>query len=230
MPFLNKLIRNIPPRTLGHALACLKILEFDYGHFFSTIQHSSVDKNNNPIPWYTYPTIEYLKQLDFSQKNVFEYGSGNSTIYWSKVAQSIISVESDDNWHEKISKKINDQNARLNLINDEKSYINHIYEYNEDFDVIIIDGSFNRYECAKCAIKKLKQGGLIILDNSDWWIKTAEFLRSANLIEVDMTGFSPINGYTLTTSLFFHRDFNFKPKFKHQPEYGIGALHQYAKE
>ena len=97
MSLLNKIIRNIPPRSLGHALACLKILEFDYGHFLSTIQYSSVDKDNNPIPWYTYPAIEYLKQLDFSEKSIFEYGSGNSTIFWSKVAKSVISVENDEN-------------------------------------------------------------------------------------------------------------------------------------
>ena len=45
-----------------------------------------------------------------------------------------------------------------------------------------------------------------------------------------MTGFSPINGYTLTTSLFLDRDFNLKPKSNRQPEYGRGALYQIAQE
>ena len=26
-----------------------------------------VDKDNNPIPWYTYPAIEYLSQFDYSK-------------------------------------------------------------------------------------------------------------------------------------------------------------------
>ncbi len=230
MSLLNKIIRNIPPRSLGHALACFKILEFDYGHLLSTVKYSSVDKDNNPIPWYTYPTIEYIKQLDFSEKNVFEYGSGNSTIFWSKVAKSVVSVENNENWYQAIFQKLNYQNSQIHFIDNEELYIHHILEYSQEFDVIIVDGSFNRYQCAKCAIKKLKKGGLIILDNSDWWIKTAEFLRSNNLIQVDMTGFSPINGYTLTTSLFLHRDFNLKPKSERQPQYGRGSLHQCAEE
>ncbi|MCL0042054.1 hypothetical protein M1N12_03225, partial [Peptococcaceae bacterium] len=35
-----------------------------------------------------------------------------------------------------------------------------------------------------------------------------------------MTGFGPINGYTWTTSFFFHREFNFKPLHSRQPLHG----------
>ena len=29
-----------------------------------------VDKEGNPLPWYTYPAIEYLAQFDYSQKMI----------------------------------------------------------------------------------------------------------------------------------------------------------------
>jgi hypothetical protein len=74
------------------------------------------------------------------------------------------------------------------------------------------------------ARKRLAPGGMIILDNADWFVETAKFLRSSDLIEVDMSGFSPINHYTLTTSFFLSRDFNIKSAHDHQPIPGIGAI------
>lgn len=230
MSILNKILRNLPPRPLGSALACLKILEADYGHFRSSSQYSAVDKDNHPIPWYTYPAIEYIKQLDFSGKTVFEYGSGNSSLFWAGIAKSVVSVEENPKWYQKVSQSNNLNNLKIHLIENEEPYFNHILNYEEDFDVIVIDGNFSRYRSAQVAIKKLRKGGMIILDNADWWVKTAGFLRSCDLIEVDMTGFSPINGYILTTSLFFHREFNFQPKSKYQPMHGIGALPQSGEE
>ena len=39
-----------------------------------------LDRNGNPIPWYTYPAIEYLSQFDYSRKTIFEFGCGNSSL------------------------------------------------------------------------------------------------------------------------------------------------------
>ena len=29
------------------------------------------DRDGNPIPWYTYPAIEYISQFDYSEKEIF---------------------------------------------------------------------------------------------------------------------------------------------------------------
>ena len=48
---------------------------------------------------------------------------------------------------------------------------------------------------------------MIIFDNSDWYPNTIDFLReNLDWIEVDFHGFSPINDYTLTTSIFINRN------------------------
>ena len=39
----------------------------------------------------------------------------------------------------------------------------------------------------------------MILDNADWLPESARVLRQAGSIEVDMTGFAPINDYTCTS-------------------------------
>ncbi|MEQ8661038.1 MAG: SAM-dependent methyltransferase, partial [Gammaproteobacteria bacterium] len=87
-----------------------------------------------------------------------------------------------------------------------------------------------RLDCARACVDRLKPGGLIILDNSDWFVATARYLREQGFLQVDMHGFGPINNYTWCTSLFFSRDFAWTPRHPQQPAHGIGALPQYAAE
>ena len=185
----------------------------------------AIDAEHNPLPWYTYPAIEYIKQFDFSNLEVFEYGSGNSTIFWSQLAIKIVSIENNPQWYKTVAEKVA-RNVELKLIENKDYYIEELEKYDK-FDIIIIDGSY-RHECAKVAVKKLKPGGIILLDNADWYVETAKLLRESDLIQVDMTGLGPINPYVWTTSFFLHREFNFKPKTENQPEHGVGALKQYA--
>ena len=37
------------------------------------------DRDGNPIPWYTYPVIEYLTQFDYTDKKIFEYNKSKIT-------------------------------------------------------------------------------------------------------------------------------------------------------
>jgi precorrin-6B methylase 2 len=183
-----------------------------------------IDANNEPIAWYTYPAIEYIRQLDFTDKVVFEYGSGNSTLFWQKRCREVIAAEDNEEWYNRIKAKLPDD-VKYNLLVDQNEYVNSINNYATQFDIIIIDGS-HRYQCAEAALENLKDDGIIILDNSDWYEKTSERLRAAGLIEVDMTGFGPINGYTWTTSFYFRRNVQLKPAHDRQPLHGIGSLPQ----
>src|SRR4051812_1118763 len=60
-----------------------KVLNFQYGYLRSVASETPLDSGQNPYPWYTYPALEYLKQLDFRTKTVFEYGCGHSTLFWA---------------------------------------------------------------------------------------------------------------------------------------------------
>jgi predicted O-methyltransferase YrrM len=91
------------------------------------------------------------------------------------------------------------------------------------YDVIVIDGIY-RVSCSQIASNLLKNGGIIILDNSDWHTTAAGILRGKGFLQVDMFGFGPINDYTWATSLFFDRGFAMKTKSEIQPKHGIGSL------
>lgn len=197
-------------------------LSVQFGQYKSMWRWSCVDRAGNPIPWYTYPATEYLKQLDLSDKTVFEYGSGNSTLFWAARARKVVSIENDRTWFDKIRTQA-PSNVEYILRDEEAAYLDAIDAYPHSFDIIVIDGSY-RFECAKKALCKLSKGGFIILDNSDWMEDTTELLRAADLIEVDMSGFGPINGYTWTTSFFLSRDVQLRPAQKRQPQHSIGSV------
>ncbi|MGC4013464.1 MAG: hypothetical protein QM755_02940 [Luteolibacter sp.] len=220
---IAKIAARVLPSDVVTSLQNYRILSKGFGQYASIKNWECIDAEGTPIPWYTYPAIEYLKQLDFSAKAVFEYGSGNSTRFWSGISRTVTAVEDDQEWYEKIRPKLG-ANVHYRFITDPVEYAQSIRAHEGLLDVIIVDGS-HRYECAIEALPKLRDDGFIILDNSDWQDKTSRLLREADLIEVDMSGFGPINGYTWTTSFYFRRNVKLTPRQDCQPARGIGSIH-----
>ena len=218
---VKRLLGKLLPQAIIKTLNNFKILSLDYGQF-KTMNKGCINKYGEAIPWYTYPAIEYIKQLDFSDKTVFEYGSGNSTIFWAKRCRYLFSIEDNQEWYDKMNVKL-PENVEYKLFKEKQKYIESIHNCPDGLDLIIIDGN-HRYECAVEALKKINGDGFIILDNSDWHQKTSKLLRDADLIEIDMSGFGPINGYTWTTSFFFSRNVKLKQAYDRQPVNGIGSL------
>ena len=54
-----------------------QILSREYGHQMSAKMRASVDAAGAPIPWYSYPAIEYLNSISLEGLQVLEYGSGS---------------------------------------------------------------------------------------------------------------------------------------------------------
>jgi hypothetical protein len=214
------------PGTWRPALQAARSLWFDYAHLRSVLTQSCVDRDGRPIPWYTYPAVEYVKQLDLRSARVFEYGAGNSTLFWASVAREVISVDDDEAWFTKLKPTL-PANCALELETDLNRYSEVIHRHPGGFDVIVVDGAARgstRLRCARNAMAHLRPGGMVILDNSDWLPESARTLRDADLIQVDMTGFVPIGGHTQTTSFFLHREFRWQPRGDRQPLPGPGAL------
>jgi len=113
------------------------------------------------------------------------------------------------------------------LLEDQKEYVDSVLE-GQGYDVIVIDG-ICRYDCARVAVGRVREGGLVVLDNSDWYPNTAKLLREAGLIQVDFSGLGPINYYSWTTSLFLTREVSLRAKSEIQPQPSIGSLIQTAK-
>lgn len=192
----------------------VEILEKEYALKKTIEEESCVDRDGNPIPWYTYPAIEYLLQLDFSNKRVFEFGAGNSTLFWANLSKEVISVDNNKSWYRSLKKEV-PSNVDLKYKKLGEKYSNAILKEKGKFDVIVVDGQI-RDKCCESAIQKVALGGLIILDNSDRVPEYKEYsdavrtLKKNDMIQIDFSGFGPINNYTWITSIFFSRDFDFK--------------------
>lgn len=201
----------------------------DFGIERTIDEKVCLDRDDNPIPWYTYPAIEYLSQFDYSQKKIFEFGCGNSSLFWARRAEKVVSIEDNLQWFDKWQEEFHEENLDVRWRDEGEGYYNAIFEDGQQYDVIVVDGK-RRADCARCAVRALAPGGLIILDDSDRINTSQEYkdavaaLREAGLLQVDFYGFCPMNCYTKATSLFFSRDFDFVSRHDVQPVNGWGNL------
>lgn len=113
-------------------------------------------ESNLVMPWYTLPTLKWLKTQDVKSWNVFEFGSGYSTIWWRLNCRKVISVDSNEAWAKAMS---------VTHWGDEKSFANALNTLGM-WDCIVVDG-IKREECVTECHHSLKPGGFLIIDNYD---------------------------------------------------------------
>ncbi len=125
------------------------------------------------FPWLTPAANKILNNILKKNFIGFEFGSGKSTIWFSKRIKHITSLEANKIWFDKVSKiieKNNLKNIKLICIDKEKEnfkikYLNPLSKFDDEyFDFILVDALY-RDDCTHLAIKKLKPGGFLILDN-----------------------------------------------------------------
>lgn len=197
---MKEFLKKIIPRKVITTIFFYRIFNKEYGHS-NLINGFIHDGYNKPLPWLTYPCVEFLNRLNLSDCSVFEFGSGSSTLYWSKKSQTVMSVEKDRSWFDKVNSVL-PPNCTLSHEAADNDYINFINQHENKFDIIVLDGAV-RYPCAEEALKNISDRGVIILDNTEWYPNTAKLLTSAGYTQIDFPGFPPLNTVTSATSIFF---------------------------
>lgn len=116
--------------------------------------------------------LKYLKKDDI----MLEWGSGGSTLYFSKFVKEYYSIESNEKWYNKILKE-KDENVSMffcppnagRTVPSQKhqfiDYINQVEKLGKSFDKILIDGRA-RFFCAEQAFNYLKSDGILFFH--DW--------------------------------------------------------------
>lgn len=210
------------------AISANKILK-GYNHAKTVTPKYKPGKTDEIIPWMTYPFLDYIRNLDLSQKTIFEYGSGYSTVFWAKNAKSVSSVENVPEWAEK-TRDLLPANATLLMRDDKEKFIAAINETDKKYDIIILDGYGFRYECALASIDQLSDNGMIVLDDTDnvYYKRICDFLKGKDLIQIDFVGLKPFSENILSTSIFIKRGFNFTAKYETvQPKIFVGDQRNY---
>jgi hypothetical protein len=143
------------------------------------------------VPWITFGAARSLGRIVNSGTRVLEYGSGGSTVYLSRRAKEVVSIEHDPEWANQVRQAVD--NATTILLRQPegetrddpgdvsafassdptfraksfRSYVMAAAAFPDGhFDVLIVDGRA-RPSALVYAQRKVRLGGAILLDDSD---------------------------------------------------------------
>lgn len=153
--------------------------------------------SNPQSPWTSQASIKAFEKILNTDMIGLEYGSGFSTLFFSKHLKHLTSIEHNEEWFKIVKAKLNAEKinnvdyhfipANKNGTNNESTFYKDYQLTEKDFTIrkeyhayfsfvstfpeehfnFIIVDGRARVECCLNAIPKLKAGGLFVLDNSD---------------------------------------------------------------
>ena len=135
-------------------------------------------------PWLTREAIGLLDRLLRPSDVALEFGSGRSSRWFARKVAKITSVEHDAIWHQMGVEKIKSEGiVNIDLIlrprdvademGSRSSYVRVLDGFaDQSLDFVLVDGVY-RNHCALGAISKVKAGGILAIDNVNWYLPSA---------------------------------------------------------
>lgn len=119
-------------------------------------------------PWISYRAASTIASLLRHDSRVLEFGSGMSTVWFAERVASVVSIESDPVWFDRIQavlakRSLSNVDLRLRSLDD---YANLDGMLDRSIDFVLVDGPL-RLASVVAAVPKLRDGGSIYLDNTD---------------------------------------------------------------
>jgi len=169
---IKNILKNLFPKWALHYKAYQFLINNKDSYLYRTGWMQSLaegkpkDKNLNPIPWMNFPMINFLEERLKDNVNLFEFGSGFSTLFFASKVKTVTSVEYDENWFSEMQSTLP---KNVELIFCEKDidgdYCRVIQAKQQLFDIVIIDGR-DRVNCLIQSLSCLSGQGVILLDDS----------------------------------------------------------------
>jgi hypothetical protein len=201
-------------RRLGIALKYVPVLRYvllrraflkSSGFVKSAWANAPVDADGRPLAWYTYAALGFLEGRVRPDLDVFEYGAGNSTLWWGRRARSVTAVESSRAWADHL-RPVLPANAELIVAEaDEAAYAAAPRSTGRRYDIVVIDG-IARNACAAEAVHALTDEGVVLWDNTErgeLYREGFDVLEAAGFRRLDFGGIGPLNGYGTITTVFY---------------------------
>ncbi len=125
-------------------------------------------------PWIVPASIGWLRRRIGSDWSVLELGSGRSTAWFARRAGLVISFEDNEYWYPRTRERLDRagiSNVDLRLTEVE-AFPREVGRLPDDsFDLVVLDfleaRAVTRIDCLKPAMKKVRPGGYLLLDDSD---------------------------------------------------------------
>src|SRR5579875_661346 len=136
-------------------------------------------------PWITAAAFTVLANLLCRTDRGLEYGSGRSTVWLAAHSANLLSVEHDPLWQRRVAQQLEARvltNVSCRLVRatperwwgaEHDAYVEADPALRpESLDYALVDGLF-RDECALHAASLLAPGGVLIVDNANWYLPHA---------------------------------------------------------
>lgn len=149
------------------------------------LQNWLYEKRHPDHPWLAPDAIAWLEKNLRPDMRGWEWGSGRSTLWFARRLQHLTSIESDAAWFAQVTRMVreagltNTDLRHLPLDHAEADTYRNEYaplprnpaailaDPDASLDFIVVDGWY-RPVCARAALSKLKPGGILLIDNTDW--------------------------------------------------------------
>ena len=171
------------------------------GWYRSFATQQAVDRTGNPIPWYTYTCRAFLEPRLKRSMRTFEYGAGNSTLWYADRVAEVVAVEHDAGWAQRVRERV-PANCQVVLAYDNE-YVDAAKNF-DPFDIVVVDG-LRRAATAIAALDNLKPDGVFVWDNSD----RPEFgdafptLEGQGFRQLPFKGIGPVSRTAWETSILY---------------------------
>lgn len=198
-------LRRFSPAIVRNVID-LQLLEDGYlrktGWTRARRERAPVDAGGKPIPWYRFAAIRFLEGRARPHFRVFEFGTGNSTLWWSDRSELVVSREHDAAWAERIKGSVARPNVHIELIPVKSD--DYVRPSKGTYQLIVIDGR-RRLECATNAVNHLTHDGVILWDNSDRdrYSEGYHRLHGLGFRRLDFWGLAPGSTRDGSTSIFY---------------------------
>jgi SAM-dependent methyltransferase len=136
-------------------------------------------------PWIAQGAVRFCEASLTREMAGFEWGSGRSTAWFAQRLGSLTSIEHEPGWFKIVQEKLKSRGIRnvtyrhvpLNhpphepnrpIYDPVPDYVAAVENFRDcTLDFAVVDGHY-RQACILAAIRKLKPGGLLLVDNTDW--------------------------------------------------------------
>jgi predicted O-methyltransferase YrrM len=153
-------------------------------YVYHRVRLLSHDRRNSGDPWLTPEANRLLSSLLRPSDRGAEFGSGRSTLWFAERVAHLTSVEHDPHWYDIVSRQLSERklaNVDYRLEprdapeehGGRSGYARAALRFPDaSVDFTLIDGAY-RDHTASYMLAKLRPGGLLIIDNVNWYLPSA---------------------------------------------------------
>lgn len=123
-----------------------------------------------------------------------EWGSGRSTVWLARKVGGLTSVEHHPAWGETVRELLRAEHVAdkvdYHVVGDtdaesQQAYVSTVHRYaDHSLDFCLVDGIL-RDRCALAALPKIKPGGILIIDNVNWFLPRESPSHSPNARSIE---------------------------------------------